>query len=94
MENFLECVLNRCVIATLDNPTRYLIFKDNNITFTNNISRATKTIGKTTAQAIKDDFYRYTGMTDVELVIVPIKISYELLRERDEIECEAVELLS
>lgn len=94
MENFLESVLDRYVIATLDNPTKYLIFKDDNITFTKHITRATKTAGRTTAQAIKNDFYAYTGRTDMELVILPIRIGYEIIREEPMIEGEISEVLS
>jgi hypothetical protein len=94
MNNYLESTLCRYVIATLDNPTTYLIFKDENITFTKQISRATKTAGKNTANAIKNEFYAYTGRTDIELVVLPVKISYEIIKEESEIEGEYVELLS
>lgn len=86
MENYLESILERYVIATLDNPTQYLIFKDDNVSFTKYIYRATKTAGRKTAQSIKDEFYLHTGMTDMELVILPVKISYELVLEDSMIE--------
>lgn len=94
MKNYLEKVLYRHVIATLDNPTTYLIFKDNNIFFTKHISRATKTPSKTTAEAIKNEFYTCTNRTDINLVVLPIKISYELVREENMIEGEEFGLLS
>ena len=94
MNNYLEGTLCRYVIATLDNPTNYLIFKDDNITFTKQISRATKTAGKSTANTIKSEFYAYTGRTDIDLVVLPIKISYEIIREENTIEGECFELLS
>lgn len=94
MKSYLESVLNRYVIATLDNPTTYLVFKDDNITFTKHISKATKTAGRATASTIKNEFYAYTGRTDIELIILPIRISYELLREENEIEGDIIELLS
>lgn len=94
MNNYLESTLCRYVIATLDNPTTYLIFKDENITFTKQISRATKTAGRNTANAIKNEFYAYTGRTDIELVILPVKISYEIIKEESKIEGEYIELLS
>lgn len=94
MNNHLESILDRYVVATLDNPTTYLIFKDGNITFTKQISRATKTAGRTTANAIKSEFYAYTGRTDIELVVLPIKISYEIVKEKSEVEGEYIELLS
>ena len=94
MNNHLESALDRYVIATLDNPTSYLIFKGENITFTRQISRATKTAGRITANAIKNEFYAYTGRTDIELVVLPIKISYEIIKEKNNVEGEYIELLS
>lgn len=94
MENHLESVLNRYVIATLNNPTTYLVFKDDNIFFTRHISRATKMAGKTTANAIKSEFYAYTDRSDIELVVLPVRISYELLEEHDVIEGEFIEVIS
>jgi len=94
MNNYIESTLDRYVIATLDNPTTYLIFKDENITFTGQISRATKTAGRTTANAIKNEFYAYTGRTDIELVVLPIKISYEIIREENDVKGGRIELLS
>lgn len=94
MNNHLESILYRYVIATLDNPTTYLIFKDENITFTKQISRATKTAGRNTANTIKNEFYAYTGRTDIELVVLPVKISYEIIKEENDIEGDYIELLS
>ena len=94
MDNYLESAIDRYVIATLDNPTAYLVFKDENITFTRQISRATKTAGRITANTIKNEFYAYTGRTDIELVVLPIRISYEIIKEEDKIEGEYIELLS
>lgn len=94
MKNHLENVLDRFVIATLETPTRYLIFKDNNITFINNIARCTKTVSRTVACTIRDEFYAYTGMTDIELVILPVKISYEIIQEEPMIEGVFSEVLS
>ena len=83
MENYLENVLDRFVIATLETPTRYLVFKDNNITFTKHIAKSTKSVSRNTARTIRDEFYAYTGMTDIELVILPVKISYEIIQEQE-----------
>ena len=94
MNNYLESSIDRYVIATLDNPTRYLVFKDDNITFTTQISRATKTAGKATANTIKSEFYAYTKRTDIELVVLPIRISYEIIKEENSIRGEYIELLS
>ena len=94
MNDYLESTLCRYVIATLDNPTTYLVFKDENITFTKQISRATKTAGRNTANTIKNEFYAYTGRTDIELVVLPVKISYEIIKEENNIEGDCIELLS
>ena len=94
MNNYLEGVIERYVIATLDNPTTYLIFKDDNITFTKQMYRATKTVGRATANTIKNEFYAYTGRNDIELVVLPIRISYEIVKENSEFEGECIELLS
>lgn len=94
MNNYLESTLCRYVIATLGDPTTYLIFKDGNISFTKQISRATKTAGRTTANTIRNEFYAYTGRTDIELVVLPVKISYEIIKEENKIEGECIELLS
>lgn len=94
MNDYLEGSLYRYVIATLDNPTAYLIFKDENITFTKQISRATKTAGRNVANAIKSEFYAYTGRTDIELVVLPIRITYEIIKEESVVEGECIELLS
>lgn len=94
MNDYLESTLYRYVIATLDSPTNYLVFKDENITFTKQISRATKTAGRITANTIKNEFYAYTGRTDIELIVLPIRISYEIVKEENETEGEYIELLS
>ena len=94
MDNYLEGTLKRYVVATLDNPTTYLVFRDGNITFTTQMYRATKTVGRITANAIKNEFYAYTGRTDIELVVLPIQISYEIINEENNVEGEYIELLS
>lgn len=94
MNNYLESILDRYVIATLDSPTTYLIFKDDNISFTKHLSKATKTTGKKTAQEIKNEFYMYTGRMDIELVVVPIRIYYELVKEDPMSEGECLGYLS
>lgn len=95
MNKYLESAIERYVIATLDNPTTYLIFKDDNISFTKQIYRATKAIGRNTANSIKNEFYAYTNRNDIELVVLPIRISYEIIKEKEsEAEGEYIELLS
>ena len=94
MNDYLEYVLERYVIATTDSPTKYLVFKDDRISFTKHISNATKTAGRITANTIRNEFYAFTGRDDIELVVVPVIISYELIKEGFESEGDFVELLS
>ena len=94
MENYIESILERYVIATLDNPTRYLVFQNGNVSFTKYISRATKTAGIKTAQNIRNEFYICTGESNIDLVVLPIRISYEIVREDVVNEGEEYELLS
>lgn len=94
MIRYLESELIRYVIATVDNPILYLVFQGNNITFTKHISKATKTSGRKTAESILQEFYDYTGRADIELIILPIRISYEILQEEDVYEDGEYELLS
>jgi hypothetical protein len=83
MRNYTENILNRFVVATLETHTRYLVFKDDKILFTNNIARSTKSVSRATARTIRDEFYSYTGMTDIDLVILPVKITYEIVQEEE-----------
>ena len=94
MVGYLESELIRYVIATLDSPTTYLIFKDGKISFTRHISRATRTVGRNTANSIRDEFYACTGREDIELLILPIRITYEILQDEDLIEGEGYEFIS
>lgn len=94
MDSYLESALIRYVIATTDIPTTYLVFKDDNISFTKHISGATKTVGRATADNIKNEFYACTGRTDVELVVIPVRVSYELLKDVTEMRSDFIELLS
>lgn len=81
MEKYIEKQLKRYVIATLDNPAQYLIVEDGEVSLTKDIVRCTKAVSKSTAEYMRNLFYTKTGQNDVELVIIPLDIIYELVRE-------------
>lgn len=74
---------NLYVIASLDNPTMYVRYINGSYILVDKIYRATKTTDKNVANEI---IYRYrytTGDTNTELVAIPLKITYELIDERE-----------
>lgn len=75
---------NKYVIATLGNPTLYLmkIAGKNEYYFTDDIVVATKTTSRKIATDVLTYYYLDTGNEDVELVIIPLEINYSLVDER------------
>lgn len=73
--------LNRYVIATLDTPTTYLSRYNGKYWFIDNLIECTKFTSKNTASQLKKYFYQDTGLTNIELVIIPLKIEYRLINE-------------
>lgn len=82
---YLEKVIKKYVIATLDIPTQYLISQNETIMFTTEIDRCTKFLSRNTANYIVENFYSSTGMYSLELVVLPITISYEIIMEDKEV---------
>lgn len=78
MDKYLEKCNRKFVIATLDIPTQYLISQNEVVCFTTDIDRCTKYENRSIAKYIKKDFYISTGMYNLELVILPVFISYEI----------------
>ena len=76
--------LNRYVIATFDNPTTYLSRYNGEYVFIDNLIECTKFTSKNTASQLKKYFYQDTGLTDIELVVIPLKIEYRLINELEE----------
>lgn len=76
-----EMILNRYVIATFDNPTKYLLLKKGEYYFVDNLLTASKTEKRKLAEEIKQCFYLDTGLKEIELVVLPVKITYELINE-------------
>lgn len=73
--------LNRYVIATFDNPTTYLSRIDGEYCFIDNLKECTKFNTRYIANVLKNYFYQDTGLTDIELVVLPLKIEYKLVNE-------------
>lgn len=86
MERTKEKVIKKYVIATLDNPTQYLVKipQKPEYLFTEDIEKATKTTSKKLANTILDYFYYDTNLRGMELVIVPIEITYEIINETEQ----------
>lgn len=94
MKKYTEKQLRRYVIATLDNPAPYLIIEDGEVFLTKNIAICTKAVSRSTAEYMRNLFYVKTGQTDVELVIVPLNITYELVREDEIVEVDGNGIVS
>lgn len=74
------------VVATLDKDGKALYVisdKDRNYLLTDDITRANKADGKTAAKWFYD-FARKSFGPDVELALLPLIITYELVNESDE----------
>lgn len=81
MDKYIEKELKRYVIATVNDPSRYLVVEDGEVSFTSDIIKCTKAVSKRTAEYMRNLFYEKTGQTDIELVIIPLMITYELVCE-------------
>ena len=84
MENskYIEKKIRKYIIATFDNPTRYLCKTpgEKEYLFTKDIEYATKTMRYNLAEQVKQYYYNDTGMT-IDLVVLPLDITYELVDE-------------
>lgn len=79
MKRYKEKENKKYVIADLSPRTNYILSQRNgNYCFIDNISAATKFVNKNTAQSICDECMRNCG---VDLVVIPILITYEIIEE-------------
>lgn len=79
MKRYKEKETKKYVIADLSQATQYLLSKRNaNYCFIDNIAVATKFLDKKIAQMICDECM---NNYDIDLVVVPIMITYEILEE-------------
>ena len=84
MENktkkYLEKKIRKYVIATIDGKYLKKTIEKNEYCFVEDIEMATKAITYKTINDILRYYYYDTG-TDIDLVILPIEITYELIDE-------------
>ena len=79
MKKYLEKEIKKYVIADLSQPTNYLkSMRDGKYCFIDNIVVATKFVSKITAQEICNECIKNTN---IDLVVVPIMITYEIIEE-------------
>ena len=79
MNKYKEKEIKKYVIADLSQPTNYLkSMKDGRYSFIDNIVIATKFISKSIAQEICNECIKNTN---IDLVVVPIMITYEIIEE-------------
>ena len=79
MNRFKEKELYRYVIADLSQPTNYIMsLRDAKYCFIDNIIKATKFRSKRVAEDICNECIRNTN---IDLVVVPIMITYEIIEE-------------
>lgn len=80
MKRYLEKKIVKYVAATLDNPTLYLkkTPSKQEYCFVEDIEMATKSLNKKLMNQIISYYYLDTKM-DIELVAVPIEITYEII---------------
>lgn len=78
---YIEKVTKKYVIATLDQPTLYLkkTLAKNEYSFVEDIELATKTVSENVMKQILKYFYYDTNLTDLELVVIPITITYAII---------------
>ena len=80
MNRYLEKEIKKYVIADLSQPTNYLkSMKDGRYSFIDNVVIATKFVSKITAQEICNECIKNTN---IDLVVVPIMITYEIIEEK------------
>lgn len=79
MNKYKEKEIKKYIIADLSQPTNYLkSMKDGKYCFIDNIVVAIKFVSKITAQEICNECIKNT---DIDLVVVPIMITYEIIEE-------------
>ena len=82
MDRYLEKKTKKYVAATLDNPTLYLkkTPAKPEYCFVEDIEMATKSLSKKLMNQIISYYYLDTK-ADIDLVTVPIEITYEIIEE-------------
>lgn len=83
-DNYLITREIKFVIATLSSPTMYMYKKPGEFQykFYKDIRKALFTLERDVAQMLLDEYKFYTG-DDIELVVIPVEISYALVNESE-----------
>lgn len=76
--------LDMYVVATFGNPTMYLCRINSEYYFVDNLTECTKFTERNIAEVYKHYFHQDTGLTDIDLVVLPLKIEYRLINESDQ----------
>ena len=81
-KKYIEKKIRKYVIATFDQPTQYLykIPGKSEYLFVEDIEAATKTLNSNIAEQVKQYYYSDTNV-NIDLVVLPIDITYELVEE-------------
>lgn len=80
--NTMEKKIKKYVIATLDSPTTYLkSLHLGRYCFLKDIEGATKFLSRKLATEMISYYMADTGDSSIDLVVLPVKISYELINE-------------
>ena len=77
--------LDMYVIATLGSPTMYLCRINGEYYFADNLKECTKFTERNIGEAYKHYFYQDTGLREIDLVVLPLKIEYRLINEMDKV---------
>ena len=85
MKKYIEKKIRKYVIATLDNPTLYLMKTPakSEYCFIEDIEFATKAMSKKVMKQILNYYYLDTGL-NTELVVIPIDITYEIIDDTEQ----------
>lgn len=77
----IEKIFNHYVIANLDTPTKYLMSQGNgHYCLIDNIVGATRFAKESIANVIQREC---SNLYNLDLVVIPIKITYELINETE-----------
>lgn len=81
-KKYLEKRVKRYVMATVDTGQYLVVIPGKNqYMFTNNIIRATKCESAFDAKTVIRDYYTDTGDIKLDMVVIPLEITYELINE-------------
>lgn len=81
-KKYLEKRVKRYVMAAVDNGQYLVIIPGRNqYMFTKDIIKATKCQSSFDAKCVIRDYHHDTGDTELDLIVIPLEITYELINE-------------